>query len=74
MATLSPTVAQSVDRYIRSLRQRRRIVAVYVYGSQANGSERSIPVEAVGRVASFGHHHLITLGMRIKQLSHLACP
>jgi len=38
MATLAPAVAQSVDRYIRSLRQRRRIAAVYVYGSQVKGT------------------------------------
>ncbi len=38
MATLPPAVAQSVDRYIRTLRQRRRIAAVYVYGSQAKGT------------------------------------
>lgn len=38
MATLAPAIAESVDHYIRSLRQRRRITAVYVYGSQAKGT------------------------------------
>jgi len=38
MAALAPAVAESVDQYIRLLRQRRRIAAVYVYGSQAKGT------------------------------------
>ncbi len=38
MATLPPAIAQSVNRYIRALRQRRRIAAVYVYGSQVKGT------------------------------------
>jgi predicted nucleotidyltransferase len=38
MAEISDSVAQSVTRFLTVLRQRRRIQAAYIYGSQAKGA------------------------------------
>lgn len=38
MATLAPAIAESVDRFVLLLQQRQRVAAVYVYGSQVQGT------------------------------------
>ena len=38
MATISLVVAQSITRFLSDVQQRRRIVTVYLYGSQIRGT------------------------------------
>ena len=38
MATIPVAVAQSIERFLRAMRQRQRVEAVYLYGSQAKGT------------------------------------
>ena len=41
MATISDSIAQSVEQFLSSIRRRRRITAAYIYGSQAKGTATS---------------------------------
>ena len=38
MATIQPVVAQSIARFLADVQRRRRVVTVYLYGSQIKGT------------------------------------